>query len=558
LSNLQATYTFIKGSNSLNLTTEFPLNWDRINIVLPGTESTTKFSIAIPTQYLTTSAVLFEIMVGFVDINNGAVTYLHSEPLPVVAAPTYLVPTNLAVYTKPKQATMQLNIAGLAGSYRSSVTFTVAPSASFSGTTYSTALIVMSSWQFYDSLTTLASGSLSSTNPQFANIEQTPLCLQITSTSFLTYIPFTTTAIYASSFNITFDNIKLPYNLDLPYYSVSLIDDSGSLDGYNEFINQNQNIFYTGVLKNLAVSCNDNSLAVTNTYCTVTFTPFQDIEIASVLTLNLFGIFVSTNLCAMRYSSNNVSIAVASCTPNTNLTALSLKLANTARLPALSSYSVVVNGMSIDSKAVLNYVQLQVMDPTGSYAIEQKTVQLMTSVEQNFPIYITQVSIAFNNPVVTSSLFVNFTLPRSLNNDESFALTMSKDFTNLNSIPCKIKIRLMQSDGLTEIPTQWILKFINSQIIFEGLQNTLSADSYSLEMYGIITPSTVTQDMLGIIYLRIYDNTYAKTNTVASTAIFPSLVAKVNSLITLQTYYNTEGLEQEMTFTVINQFVIVT
>lgn len=90
-------------------------------------------------------------------------------------------------------------------------------------------------------------------------------------------MPFKTTGVYASNFNIIFDNVKLPYNLDLPYYSVSLIDNTGSMDGYNEFINQNQNIFYTGILKNLSISCNDNSLGVTNTYCTVVFTPFQDI-----------------------------------------------------------------------------------------------------------------------------------------------------------------------------------------------------------------------------------------------------------------------------------------
>lgn len=116
---------------------------------------------------------------------------------------------------------------------------------------------------------------------------------------------------------------------------------------------------------------------------------------------------------------------------------------------------------------------------------------------------------------------------------------MSKDFTNLNNIPCKMRIRLMQADGTTEIPTQWILKYINSQIIFEGLQNVLAAASYSLEMYGIITPSTITQSMIGIIYLRIYDNTYSKSNIDASTAIFPTLVSKINSLITLQTYFNT-------------------
>lgn len=64
--------------------------------------------------------------------------------------------------------------------------------------------------------------------------------------------------------------------------------------------------------------------------------------------------------------------------------------------------------------------------------------------------------------------------------------------------------------------------------------------------------------MISLIYLRIYDNTYTSTNTPSSTASFPSLTSKVDSLITLQTYFNTEGLEHELLFTVINQFVPIT
>lgn len=64
--------------------------------------------------------------------------------------------------------------------------------------------------------------------------------------------------------------------------------------------------------------------------------------------------------------------------------------------------------------------------------------------------------------------------------------------------------------------------------------------------------------MVTIIYLRIYDNTYAKTNIASSTASFPTLTTKVDSLITLQTYFNTEGTEQELMFTVVNQFKPVT
>ena len=119
---------------------------------------------------------------------------------------------------------MQLNIAGLAGSYDSNVSFTVDPSNSYSGTTYSSCLIVISSWNFFDSLTALSSTSIASLDPQFANVEQTPLSMLISTGSYLTYIPFKTTGLMTSNFNIVFDGIKLPYNLDLPYYSVSLID----------------------------------------------------------------------------------------------------------------------------------------------------------------------------------------------------------------------------------------------------------------------------------------------------------------------------------------------
>lgn len=189
------------------------------------------------------------------------------------------------------------------------------------------------------------------------------------------------------------------------------------MDGYNEFINQNQNTFYTGVLRNLSITCNDNSLGVTNTYCTIVFTPFQDIEVASVLIVNLYGMYVSTNLCSMMYTSNSLIIPVTSCSPNNNLNVLTIQLANTVRLPGLNSYSLVVNGISIDSAQIQNYIQLLLMDPTGSYAIEQKSVILIPSVTQDFPIYINQINFAINNPVVTSSLFMNFTLPRPLNSD---------------------------------------------------------------------------------------------------------------------------------------------
>ncbi len=69
------------------------------------------------------------------------------------------------------------------------------------------------------------------------------------------------------------DSVKLPYNHDLPYYSIYLIDESGTIDCYNEFINQDKKAFYESYLQNLTFDCNDNSLGVGNTYCEITFIP---------------------------------------------------------------------------------------------------------------------------------------------------------------------------------------------------------------------------------------------------------------------------------------------
>ncbi len=137
-------------------------------------------------------------MIGIVDITNGAVTYLNAGLRPTGGSSTQITPQNIQVYSKPKKSTMKLNIAGLAGSYVSNVKFTVSPSSSFNANGYSSCLIVMSSWQFFDSNTALSATSIASANPQFANIEQTPLCLKISSTSYMTYIPFKTTGLYST------------------------------------------------------------------------------------------------------------------------------------------------------------------------------------------------------------------------------------------------------------------------------------------------------------------------------------------------------------------------
>lgn len=86
-----------------------------------------------------------------------------------------------------------------------------------------------------------------------------------------------------------------------------------------------------------------------------------------------------------------------------------------------------------------------------------------------------------NNPIVLSGFNIIFTLPRQLNQDEVFVMVMGNDLSNLNSIPCKLKIKLFYHNTDVEIPNvRWFLNTKNYQIIFEGLHNVLTAQKFRL------------------------------------------------------------------------------
>lgn len=94
---------------------------------------------------------------------------------------------------------------------------------------------------------------------------------------YLTYIPLKTSSTITSLFLVYLNSVKLPYTDDLPYYSIYLIDDTGTINCFNEFINQDKGVFYYSYLSAISFTCNVISLGVTNTYCTLGFTPNNDI-----------------------------------------------------------------------------------------------------------------------------------------------------------------------------------------------------------------------------------------------------------------------------------------
>lgn len=109
---------------------------------------------------------------------------------------------------------------------------------------------------------------------------------------------------------------------------------------------------------------------------------------------------------------------------------------------------------------------------------------------------------------------------------------MSKDLSNLNTIFSKLNI-VMRDSAQVIIHTTWYLNLKNYQIVFEGLTNVLTANNYSIDIYGLKTPSTIEQDLLSLIYFRQFDSTYTVYNNPQSTTTFPQLADKVNSLITM-------------------------
>lgn len=270
------TSTFIKGATT-NITDDCPLTWDHIHFILPGGaagESANKFSIAIPTTYYGSAVFNYEIMSGIYNVETRTITYRAIEEQPVVGKRTYLAPANVAVSAKPRSASTKIQLAGQAGSYQNKIELKVVAALinSFQGTKYGTSLIILSSWNWFDSTTVYNSASFSAAGgyPTFTqNDHQRPMSLMLAKDQYLTYIPFLKTG--PTAFSVYFDNVKLPYTSDLPYYSIQLIDETGTIDSYNEFINQDQGVFYQSILRKMTFSCSDNSLGVKNTDCSIGF-----------------------------------------------------------------------------------------------------------------------------------------------------------------------------------------------------------------------------------------------------------------------------------------------
>ena len=160
------------------------------------------------------------------------------------------------------------------------------------------------------------------------------------------------------------------------------------------------------------------------------------------------GMQVSTDMCSMEDSTTGIPVSV-DCQSNTDKNQLGLTINNAeGRLDEHRLYSVKIYGVSILTETIMHWVEVELRDPANSYVIEWGKRILLTSVADFQPVYITEVSYSKNNPIVASSFQVKFTLPRQLNSDESFAIVMSKDLANLNTLEAKLNIKLLDGAGV--------------------------------------------------------------------------------------------------------------
>lgn len=61
---------------------------------------------------------------------------------------------------------------------------------------------------------------------------------------------------------------------------------------------------------------------------------------------------------------------------------------NSERLLAGGNYQIRIQGVSILSNTIIQYIVAELRDPTSSYVIETATRILITSVEEFSPVYI--------------------------------------------------------------------------------------------------------------------------------------------------------------------------
>lgn len=105
--------------------------------------------------------------------------------------------------------------------------------------------------------------------------------------------------VYTAGSTIRLNRVLNPFSYDLPNYVIFLTKQDGVLVTQKEYVNQGTDAFYNNSMRELDMDCADFALGVLNTFCTVTFRPFNFIQRKAQVRLTFTGIKVFTDQCTV-------------------------------------------------------------------------------------------------------------------------------------------------------------------------------------------------------------------------------------------------------------------
>jgi len=310
ISNIPVRCTYFEGwlnnGNIINLQ-------DRIMVEFLDTSYSNKpFHIIFPdTNTGFTRTYYYQL--GFYNLLTKDWTFLyqgryHRDDIYWISSPTAVT------------AAFSADITGKAGSYRNGVKITVANPGATLGLAY---IIFSTQWSFYEMGKSELSPSTSSmtTPARFYGDNLAPLSVYMGLGLYITFIPLTYMST-TTSFNISLDNVHMPYSYDLPNFYLTIAKNGDFLmSSSNEFVMTNGGTLYEGPLQNLVISCQDNAKGVLNTYCNIGFGTTNPLLAGGVIRVSFSGMTVSTNLCYLRMPNQTIfPVNCSSSSDNTNVT----------------------------------------------------------------------------------------------------------------------------------------------------------------------------------------------------------------------------------------------
>ena len=166
-----------------------------------------------------------------------------------------------------------------------------------------------------------------------------------------------------------------------------------------------------------------------------------------------------------------------------------------------------------------------------------------------------EITYSYSSPLSSNTLSIAFYLPREIYEDERLGFVMGKDLSDVNLEVKRMRIVLTRDDG-TVIETLNELISEEYKILFTIKDTSLIIPSnYTMRIYGIMSPASHENGAFSIIYQRGYDKAYTLTNE--QSLAFPTFGDRIISEISLDALFNTEGLEQRLVFTIVNQDLVV-